>query len=200
MRERIVEAAEKVFSEKGFYEAKVYQIADLAEVSVGTIYRFFKSKEELYAAVLKKKLTELERRVEKRTKHKSPEEAIKAYIETVVDFFDEERSFFEIFMREVGSLSIIDEERFELSEWYKGYVKKLARIVSRGERRGVFKELDPVGVILAISGAVKNLLYCSMKGFVNLSSDEIKKLLVELFFKGLLTSSFSEGKALVTSK
>jgi AcrR family transcriptional regulator len=116
MRERIIEAAEKIFSEKGFYEAKVYQIADLAEVSVGTIYRFFKSKEELYSAVLKKKLSELERRVEKRVKHKSPEEALRVYIETVVDFFDEERVFF-IFMREVGSLSIIDEERFELSDW-----------------------------------------------------------------------------------
>jgi AcrR family transcriptional regulator len=194
MRERIIEAAEKIFSEKGFYEAKVYQIADLAEVSVGTIYRFFKSKEELYSAVLKKKLSELERRVEKRVKHKSPEEALRVYIETVVDFFDEERVFFEIFMREVGSLSIIDEERFELSDWYRNYVKRLSKIVNRGRKRGVFKNLDPIGVILAISGAIKNLLYCSMKGFTKLSSEDIKTLLTELFFNGLLLEKQGEKR------
>ena len=114
MVERIIEAAEKVFSKKGYHEAKVYQIADQAEVSVGTIYRFFKSKDELYFAVLKKKLSELEKRIERNIRRKPPEEALKVYIESVIDFFEDEREFFEIFMREVGSLSILDEERFEL--------------------------------------------------------------------------------------
>jgi AcrR family transcriptional regulator len=185
-KEVILEAAEKIFSEYGFHEAKIYRIADLAGVSVGTIYRFFKSKEELYSEVIKKKLSELKRRVEKNVKNKSPEGALKAYISTVVDFFEEEKNFFTIFMREVGSLSIIDEERFNLAEWYQNYIKGLAKIVERGIKRKIFKSLDPLAVILMISGAMKNTVYAQTKGFLKASPEEVKKTLYEIFLHGIL--------------
>jgi len=185
-KEVILEAAEKIFSEYGFHEAKIYKIAELAGVSVGTIYRFFKSKEELYSEVIKKKLQELQKRVERNTRNRNPEAALKAYISTVVDFFEEERDFFTIFMREVGSLSIIDEERFSLSQWYQNYTRKLARIVERGVKRGVFKELDPLGVILAVSGAMKNMIYANSRGFLKGSPEKIKESLYQIFLHGIL--------------
>ncbi len=185
-KEVILKAAEKVFSKYGFHEAKIYKIAELAGVSVGTIYRFFKSKEELYSEVLKKKLSELQKRVEKNIKNKSPDRALKAYVSTVVDFFEEEEEFFTIFMREMGSLSILDEERFNLSQWYQSYVKKLSKVVERGVKRGVFENLDPLAVILAVSGAMKNLIYARTKGILKSSPQEIKETLYEIFFKGIL--------------
>ena len=185
-KEVILEAAEKVFSEYGFHEAKIYRIADLAGVSVGTIYRFFKSKEELYAEVLRKKLSELQKRVERKVRHKSPEKALKAYISTVIDFFEEEKDFFTIFMREVGTLSIIDEARFNLSDWYEGYIRKLAKIIERGISRGIFKEVDPVATVIAISGALKNTVYAQSKGLIKLPADEIKELLYQTFVDGIV--------------
>ncbi len=185
-KEIILEAAEKVFSEYGFHKAKIYKIAEMARVSVGTIYRFFKSKEELYGEVLKKKLSELQRRVERKVKNKSPEGALKAYISTVVDFFEEERDFFTIFMREVGSLSIIEEESFNFSQWYQNYVKKLSKVIERGVNRGVFKKLDPLAVILAVSGAMKNLVYAQTKGIIEMPPEEIKELLYQVFLRGIL--------------
>ncbi|WP_457681760.1 TetR/AcrR family transcriptional regulator [Thermovibrio sp.] len=182
----ILEAAEKVFSEYGFHEAKIYKIAEFAGVSVGTIYRFFKSKEELYSEVLRKKLLELKSRVESSVKHKTPERALKAYISTVIDFFEEKKEFFTIFMREVGSLSVIDEERFNLTQWYREYVKELSKIVERGVKRKVFKDLDPILVILAISGAMKNTVYAQIQGLVKKEPEELKETLYELFLNGLL--------------
>src|SRR5439155_14870597 len=46
-RERILEAAIKVFAAEGFYNAKVSQIAQAAGVADGTIYLYFKSKDDL---------------------------------------------------------------------------------------------------------------------------------------------------------
>ena len=46
-RERILEAAIKVFAAEGFYNAKVSQIAQQAGVADGTIYLYFKSKDDL---------------------------------------------------------------------------------------------------------------------------------------------------------
>src|SRR6185369_17592190 len=46
-RERILDAAVRVFAKSGFYNAKVSQIAHAAGVADGTIYLYFKSKDEL---------------------------------------------------------------------------------------------------------------------------------------------------------
>ncbi len=186
MKEQILEAAEKVFSEKGFFSAKVSKIAELANVSVGSIYRFYKSKEELYAEVMKKKLLELEREVEKSVNGKDPFEAIASYIDMVVDFFSREQDFFEIFMMEMGSSFIIDTERFNLWGWYRSYVEKFSKIVEEGIRRGVFKRFDPKAVFLLISGALANIDYFRLKGILEIDPNEVKRLVKGVVFKGIL--------------
>ena len=46
-RERILRAATKVFARKGFYATRVSEVAKAAGVADGTIYLYFKSKDEL---------------------------------------------------------------------------------------------------------------------------------------------------------
>lgn len=50
-RDRLLRAAERVFAEKGFWEAHVTDIAQAAECSVGSFYRRFKDKEALFFAL-----------------------------------------------------------------------------------------------------------------------------------------------------
>jgi AcrR family transcriptional regulator len=54
----IIEAAEELFSEKGFRETTMQEISGKAELSKGTIYLYFKSKEELYLSVCTKGVAE----------------------------------------------------------------------------------------------------------------------------------------------
>lgn len=51
-REEIIEAAQRVFFEKGLQAATMDEIAEAAELSKGTIYLYYKSKEDLYLAVM----------------------------------------------------------------------------------------------------------------------------------------------------
>ena len=51
-RMRILQAAEKIFSAKGLYGARVDEIAEQADVNKRMIYAYFGSKELLYIAVL----------------------------------------------------------------------------------------------------------------------------------------------------
>ena len=53
-REEIVNAAEKIFFEKGLALATMDEIAEAAELSKGTLYLYYKSKEDLYLAVAMK--------------------------------------------------------------------------------------------------------------------------------------------------
>ena len=50
-REEIISAAESVFLKKGLAEATMDEIAEKAELSKGTLYLYYKSKEDLYLAV-----------------------------------------------------------------------------------------------------------------------------------------------------
>jgi AcrR family transcriptional regulator len=50
-RQQIVVAAKRVFSDKGFNKATMEDIAKEAELSPGTLYLYFKNKEELYASL-----------------------------------------------------------------------------------------------------------------------------------------------------
>ncbi|MFX1342535.1 MAG: TetR/AcrR family transcriptional regulator, partial [Promethearchaeota archaeon] len=51
-KKRIVDAAIQVFAEKGYHQAKMTDIAKKLGVSKGTIYQYFKSKEDLFKAVV----------------------------------------------------------------------------------------------------------------------------------------------------
>ena len=51
-RERLLEAATEVFAERGYEGARVEQIAEVAQVSPGLLYRHFEGKQELYEELL----------------------------------------------------------------------------------------------------------------------------------------------------
>lgn len=52
VRERIVAAAEEVFAADGFAPAKMADIAEVAGISAGNLYRYFAGKDELFHAVV----------------------------------------------------------------------------------------------------------------------------------------------------
>src|SRR5712692_8689794 len=55
-RERILDAAVRVFAQEGFYNAKVAQIAHVAGVADGTIYLYFKSKDDLLISLFEDRM------------------------------------------------------------------------------------------------------------------------------------------------
>jgi TetR/AcrR family transcriptional regulator len=51
-REQILDTAEQLFSERGYHDTGLKEVADRCEFSVGSIYHFFESKDRLYEEVL----------------------------------------------------------------------------------------------------------------------------------------------------
>jgi AcrR family transcriptional regulator len=66
-REALVKAGHKVMSKKGIDAATMQEIAALADVGAGTVYSYFKSKDELAVAVLERAMLNLALRIEKVT-------------------------------------------------------------------------------------------------------------------------------------
>lgn len=94
-KEEIVDAAEKLFFEKGLQVATVDEIAEAAELSKGTIYIYYKSKEDLYLAVVMRGLGILYDMF----KAKIREDAdvvneLMGLQETYLEFFEKHRAYF----------------------------------------------------------------------------------------------------------
>ena len=97
-KEEILDAAQKVFFEKGLPTATMDEIADAAELSKGTLYLYYKSKEDLYLGVMMRGMqvlyTEYERLA---ASQDSPLQKIVKLSELYIDFFASNRNFFRMF-------------------------------------------------------------------------------------------------------
>ncbi len=89
-RQQIMVAAKKVFTDKGFSKATMDDIASEAELSPGTIYLYFKNKEELYASLSLRILQYLQIRVEHvlNTPDLKPEQKLDAMMDAMYDVYE----------------------------------------------------------------------------------------------------------------
>ncbi len=88
-RQQIIVAAKRVFSEKGFSRATMEDIAQQAELSPGTLYLYFKNKDELYASLSLRVLQYLNIRLNHVVKEEGldPKQRIEALKEAMYDVY-----------------------------------------------------------------------------------------------------------------
>jgi len=88
-RQQIIVAAKRVFSEKGFSKATMEDIAREAELSPGTLYLYFKNKDDLYASLSLRILQYLNIRLEevKKKKGADPQKKLDAIKEALYDVY-----------------------------------------------------------------------------------------------------------------
>jgi AcrR family transcriptional regulator len=85
-REALVQAGLSVMSEKGIDAATMQEIAERADVGAGTVYSYFKSKDELAVSVIERVMHNLAVRIEDVTNHFSDPAQVYAYgVRTVIE-------------------------------------------------------------------------------------------------------------------
>lgn len=152
-RNEILEAAEAVFSEKGFKGTTMQEISERVELSKGTIYLYFKSKEELYLSVCVKGVAEFGEDLEAAArKAGSLEEIIRAVYMAYIDHSLEKPAIFRVlrdtFIEQVRqNLSPATIE--EISGIIRSWLELESGLIEEGIARGVFRrDLDPYGFSL----------------------------------------------------
>src|SRR6187397_2383189 len=104
-KSELLNAARAVFGKKGFHDASIEEIAEMAEVAKGTVYLYYKSKNDLYLEALKFGLESLNRELTaKADRAGSCLATLRVLIETKIAFFEENRDFFRIYYSELGKL------------------------------------------------------------------------------------------------
>ena len=143
-RSHIVEAAEQVFAERGFAQAKLQDISRLAGLSMGTIYAIFPSKTALYRTILEERgreLLELARQVAGRKA--PPAEALDALSTLYIDYFVSHPAFLRMHLRAGTSWAIAPSGTEAQVQHWRDIHALQADIFRRGIAAGVFIDEDP---------------------------------------------------------
>lgn len=155
----IIEAAVNVFAEFGFHRSKISKIAEEANVAAGSVYVYFKNKDDILQQIFEYLWKKIYLEFEGLYKNLeiSSAEKIDAMIDVVFDVFSENPAAAKVFVNEQQHLQIDGKMKFV--EYYEKFFKEAKEIVSRGARDGIFSNsVDIPSFRIFILGAIRNLL------------------------------------------
>jgi AcrR family transcriptional regulator len=192
-RQQIIVAAKRVFSQKGFNKATMEDIAKEAELSPGTLYLYFKNKEELYASLSLRILQYLHIRVEHVNKEdKPPEEKIEALMEAMYDVYDfDPMIIINMFhLQSSDTLKNLSPQLLaEIKDLSSKSIGAIATIFEGGIENGIFVEKHPTALAdifwSMFSGVV---LWEASKKIIDAEKDYLKptlKAAFEIFRRGI---------------
>ena len=161
-REEILLAAERKFSQNGFFKTSMAEIAEAAQFAMGTVYRFFKSKEDIYISLVEAKVEELLRLLEEATHSRLPaQEKLRAVIQVKLAFADQNRAFFRIYVSEWSGFEWTVKSAFGERVWkrYLAQIDLVANLIKEGIKTGEFRKVNPKDTSLAFHGMLNSTIY-----------------------------------------
>jgi TetR/AcrR family fatty acid metabolism transcriptional regulator len=153
-RERILGAAVRVFAKKGFYATRVSEVAKAAGVADGTIYLYFKSKDELLVSLFEDRVERLLRYLhEELPKTASAPEKLKRIVELQLGLLEGERDLAEVVTVIVRQSTKLMKEH--AAPKFMAYLDAIARVVADGQASGELRsDISPHLAARAIFGAL----------------------------------------------
>ena len=161
-RQEILSAAEGLFSKNGFFKTSMAEIATAAQFAMGTVYRFFKSKEEIYISIVEAKVEELAGLLDEAiTKEKTASDKINAFIQVKLEYADRNRDFFRIYVSEWSGFEWTIKSAFGERVWklYMAQVDLVADLIRQGIRRKEFRKIDPKDAAFALHGMLNSTMH-----------------------------------------
>jgi AcrR family transcriptional regulator len=190
-RGQILDAAHAVFAGKGFREATVCDIAEAAGVAKGTVYLYFKSKDEMYWAALERGLDQLHAQTKAALDQADTvEQTLRAFVGTKVRFFDAHREFFRIYFAEFGKTTphhVRAQKEFERR--YLEQVALLDAALQKGARAGAIRRSVLNGAGFSVFAITHSVVTRRVRGWSRGPLDADVEAVIDLLWRGLATDT-----------
>jgi AcrR family transcriptional regulator len=157
-RGQLLDAAEEVFGRKGFHDTTLREVAELAEFSVGSVYSFFESKDDLFLQVFLRRGGEFMPAMREVLASKAkPMDQLRALVRFQVTFFRQHPHFGRVYLRHSTS-TMLPSEEIDDPAWTANYDEAMhleADLFVRGQRSKQFRAGDPAVLGRLFSGLVQ---------------------------------------------
>jgi len=189
-RQEMLAAALGLFSEKGYHNVSMHEIAGEAEFAIGTLYRFFENKEDLYKALVLDQCDKFEDALAQAIEEPvDVVEKLRNYVRTKGERFRDNLPFVRLFLAESKGASFnikagLDEE---LRRRVYNFLERLAAIFEKGIENKRFKEIaDPFDLAVALDSALDAFLLLWLDEPERHPYPEDPDTILDIFLKGLI--------------
>jgi len=182
---RILEAAIKVFAEQGFFQATIAQIAKEAGVADGTIYLYFKNKDDILVQFFGYKTKQVFGRFREAVQEgRTAEDKLRNFVRRHLEAFQQDINMAVVYQSETHRNNRqVDEQIKEMSKMYMDIV---AEIVEQGQQEGSLRKDLYVGLVKRfILGAVDEVINTWIHAGSQYDLASMADPLVDLFIKGI---------------
>jgi AcrR family transcriptional regulator len=175
-RERLLEAAEQVFAEKGYYGAVVDDIIRVSDSSKGGFYFHFPNKEAIFLALINLMVPKLEAAVERAIgAERDPIAQLDAALRTALDLFTRYRRLSKILLVEAAGLGRgVDQKLMQTRGRFAAMIRAH---LDRAVAAGAIAPLDTDLAAWACFGAINEIV---VRWLVTRQPDRLESLLPEL--------------------
>lgn len=184
--QKIIQAATHVFAQKGFYNSKIADIAKEAQVADGTIYLYFKNKDDLLISIFESSIDNFTSEVQKIVETiQNPVEKLHRFIWLHLELVRLNQDTAQVLQIELRQSSKFMKEYAATK--FRDYLDIIARILQEGQEQGVFKSaMNPAIVKRAIFGAVDEMaLEWVLMKKKKYTMEEVAEQLCAMFIDGL---------------
>jgi TetR/AcrR family transcriptional regulator len=188
----ILEAAQELFSANGYHNVTMNQIAREAEFSIGTLYNFFKNKEDLYHSLVLEKCKEYAA-IQSKILDKDTDvlERLREFVTNGIRFFIENTSFFRILLAETRgeSFNLRSKLRKDAQQIMEELDEKVASLMQEGIRKKLFRDLGPLYLTLSLQGICQAFLFHLMDHPEQYPDGLDTDLILDIFIRGAIADA-----------
>jgi TetR/AcrR family fatty acid metabolism transcriptional regulator len=185
---KILKAAVKVFAEKGFYNARVSEIAKEADVADGTIYLYFKNKDDILISLFEEEFGQIvENMRQELEKEKNPLQKIRKFAQVHLSILQKQQQLAEVLGVEVRQSSKFMKEY--VNKPFIEYLNLIRAIVVEGQEKGIIrKDLTPGIMKRAFFGALDEMArYWVLSTKKKHSINDAVWQISDVFIRGMMT-------------
>lgn len=175
----------KIFAQKGFYKTTVEDIARSSGVAKGTVYLYFKDKQDLYVATIEGHLDNaLEMLSEVRNAPGTPGEKMQKIAYNLINYIIHLRTAYLLFTFENINLTgkTLKKIHSTVEPRVSGMVDMISRIIQDGIEKQEFRNVDPALAAFHFLSTIRAIFFSNY--YVTNDAVNIESIL-ELFFEGL---------------
>ncbi len=191
-RDQILDAARELILNHGIFDVSVQQIAKLAELSVGTIYLYFNSKEEIFATLQEGILEMLYSMASGAVADAAdPKDRIRAIANVYRQFSVEQKKYFDVVNYFISPLDIFFPKLLKSQVDHHGnkILSILTESIKQGIEDGIFDAVKPKRCAIVLWGTLHGLIQFRKMSDTVLKDenfDDIYDYSVECFISGLM--------------
>jgi AcrR family transcriptional regulator len=189
-RNEMFAAALELFSNRGFYNVSMQEIAQRADFAIGTVYKFFRNKEDLYKSMLITKAQEFHKALkEVLDSNGDPLTVLRHYVAAKGSVFAENVESVRLYFAETQGASYNVKAGLDrdIQSLYDEVLEKLTSLFKDGIRMKLFRKLDPFYMAVALEGLTNSFLFCWLEDMEAHPYEENVAVMTDMFLQGVAT-------------